>query len=315
MPHDVREAGATDANTAAAWRRAMHRGDYAAAWMINDAVLAARDPATRDDPRLPYHLRWVWDGRRFDGRNVLVRCYHGLGDTLLFARYLPALARRAASVTVEAQPDLLPVLAGLSRAKGPSRPVPSASSIRFVPFAPDAPLKPLDCDIEIMELPHALRLPPEAMPVPYLHIPAAPSAPGTVGLCWRAGGGGWDPTRALPEALLRPVTSMRLCVSLQPGPTSLAVRNPEGCPAALEDTAALIGGLDLVITVDTMVAHLAGALGQSTWLLLKHDADWRWMEGRLDSPWYASMRLYRQTAPGDWQSVVARVAADLGAAA
>jgi ADP-heptose:LPS heptosyltransferase len=81
----------------------------------------------------------------------------------------------------------------------------------------------------------------------------------------------------------------------------------------IEDTAATIAGLELVITVDTMVAHLAGALGRPTWLLLKHDADWRWMEGRSDSPWYPSMRLYRQTMPGDWTGVVARVVADLSA--
>src|SRR5690242_16871168 len=92
---------------------AMRRGDFAAAWRINDAVLAARDPRGRDDPRLPYHLRWVWDGRSVWDRHVLVRCYHGLGDTLQFARYLPALRARARSVTLECQPPLLPLLASL----------------------------------------------------------------------------------------------------------------------------------------------------------------------------------------------------------
>src|SRR3954454_22907480 len=90
-------------NLESEWLTAMRRGDYAAAWAINDAVLAARDAATRDDPRVPYHLRWVWDGRPYRQRDVLIRCYHGLGDTLHFARYLPALRPHVASLTVEAQ--------------------------------------------------------------------------------------------------------------------------------------------------------------------------------------------------------------------
>ena len=78
----------------------MRAEDYGAAWRLADETLRTRDPATRDDPTVPFHLRWVWDGRPFDGRDVLVRCYRGLGDTLQFARYLPLLAERAASVTL-----------------------------------------------------------------------------------------------------------------------------------------------------------------------------------------------------------------------
>ena len=88
---------------------------------ISDEVLRARDPATHDDCNLPYHLRWVWDGRPLDGKDVLVRCYHGLGDTLQFARFLPALARRTASLHVEAQPALVPLLRMLP---GPGKLIP-----------------------------------------------------------------------------------------------------------------------------------------------------------------------------------------------
>ena len=95
------------------WMEAMRDGDLDAAHVISDAVLAARDPATRDDPSQPHHLRWVWDGTPPDGRDVLVRCYHGLGDTLQFARFLPALSGRAASVTVEAPAALVPLLSDL----------------------------------------------------------------------------------------------------------------------------------------------------------------------------------------------------------
>jgi hypothetical protein len=279
------------------WTAAMGAGDYAGAWAASDEWLAARDPATRDDPRMPYHLRWVWAGQPFRDRHVLVRCYHGLGDTIQFARHLPALRRLVASLTVEAQPELLPLL---RRVPGPDR---------LIPFAPHAPSPPSECDIEIMELAHALRAPPEAAPPCYLQ--AAPAVrQNAIGLCWEAGG--WDAERSVPAALIEPLTKHD-CVCLQPRPTHLPVLNPPGCSGNIEETAALIAGLDLVVTVDTMVAHLAGALGRPTWLLLKHRADWRWMQDRSDSPWYPSMRLYRQPSLGDWAPVLDQVARDLRA--
>src|SRR5262249_12481434 len=91
-------------------------------------------------------------------------------------------------------------------------------------------------------------------------------------------------------------------------PQGMTVANPLAGTSDLEDTAALILSLDLIISVDTMVAHLAGALGQKVWTLLSAAADWRWLRWREDSPWYPSMRLFRQMAPGDWRSVVERVA-------
>ena len=279
------------------WVAAMRCGDYPAAWAINDAVLAAREPATRDDPALPYHLRWVWDGRRYAGRDVLVRCYHGLGDTLQYARYWPGLRRLARSLTVEVQPELLPLLA---HAAGPDR---------LVPFILDAPHQSLDCDIEVMELAHALRLPPDASPAPYLAVPPA-VADACIGLCWQAGG--WDADRSIPEAAFAALASLRPAVSLQQGATGLKVLNPDGTGDILA-TARLIAGLDLVVTVDTMVAHLAGALGRPVWLLLKHEADWRW-GCNATTPWYPSMRLFRQTEPGDWAGVMAQVWAALRAA-
>jgi len=300
---------------------AMRRGDFAAAWTISDAVLAARDPAGRDDPRLPYHRRWVWDGRPFAGARALVRCYHGLGDTIQFARFLPLLRARAASLDLEVQPELMPLLAGLP---GPDR---------LIPFRLDAPRPPAECDLEIMEVPHALRIEPEtlACDVPYLAPPPARVAAArarlgaaaiAVGVCWQAGD--WERVRSVPLALLAPILArpgLRL-VSLQRGPAAAeaaalyapAFVDPLNRSLDILDTAALIAALDLVITVDTMVAHLAGALGRPTWLLLKAAADWRWMEARADSPWYPSLRLYRQRCSGDWREPLAHIAADLSAA-
>lgn len=279
---------------------AMRRGDFAKAWAVTDAELGKRDPAERDNPLLPYHLRWVWDGRDYHRRHVLVRCYHGLGDTVQFARYLPALRPSVASLTVEVQPKLLGLLATVS---GPDR---------LVPFVLDAPSPESECDLEIMELPHALRLPPDAAPLPpYLRVAPAKFAEGGVGICWRSGA--WDVERDVPEPVMLTLLQRlaRDAFTLQPTATALPVRNPHGAPVDILETASLIAGLDLVITVDTLFAHLAGALNRPTCLLLRYDADWRWMADRADSPWYPSMRLYRQPAPGDWRSVITQVAHDI----
>lgn len=295
---------------------AMRRGDFAAAWAISDAVLAARDPAQRDDPALPYHRRWVWDGRPFAGRAVLVRSYHGLGDTIQFVRFLPMLRTLASSVWLETQPELLALLAELP------------GMDRLIPFRPDAPHPPAECDIEIMELAHALRIALPALPgQPYLACDAGRLAavrarigqPAfAIGICWRAGG--WDPRRSverwqLVAAVAQPGVRL-ICVqgraagvdtrSSAAGAITIARAANEIC-----ETAALLGAVDLVVTVDTMVAHLAGALGRPTWLLLHADADWRWMADRPDSPWYPSMRLYRQRRPGEWREPLAEIAADL----
>lgn len=279
------------------WTQAMRRGDYAGAWAMSAADLAARDPATRDDPGLPYHQRWVWDGRAFDRADVLVRCYHGLGDTIQYARHLPALARRARSVTVEAQPSLCALLATID------------APLRVVPFDQATPLKPADCDIGITELPFALRARPEETRFPYLRSTPAALPKRTIGLCHL--GGDWDAARSLSPELLAPIAEAHRCVTLVAAPSVLPVLNPDGCPFAMEATAALVAGCDLVITVDTMIAHLAGALGRPTWLLLKAAPDWRWNPALRTTPWYPDMRLFVQRTPGDWAGVVAEVAREL----
>ena len=271
----------------------MRREDWQAAWAIASAVLAARDPATRDDPARPCHERWVWDGRDLAGRAVVVRCYHGLGDTLQFVRFLPALRARAAHVTLEAQPELCPLLANV------------AGADRVTPFDPAAPI-PAETDIEVMELQHALRAAPGS--APYLRVPPVPVPGAALGACWQAGG--WDPARSIPLAELRP--------ALPPGAVSLQ-RGAAGLPDPLQGSmdvlapAGLIASLRRVVTVDSMVAHLAGALGRPVELLLKADADWRWGRGSRTA-WYAATRLHRQPAPGAWAAPVASVAAALKAA-
>lgn len=277
----------------------MRDGRFEDAWAISAQVLHERDPATRDDPRLPPHLRWVWDGSPLDGRHVRVRCYHGLGDTIQFARFLPMVAERAASLTVEIQPRLLDLLGGMS----------ADSGFACVPFDPSQPPSPSECEIEITELDFALRLRPDLAPLPYLHAARAVLPPGTVAFCY--GAGDWDPSRSAPPELFATLCHQGPCITLMPEPTTLDVLNPEGCPFDIGATAALIAGAALVVTVDTMVAHLAGALGKPVWLLSKSEPDWRWPAPDRRSPWYPSMRFYAQPCAGDWKPVLSRVEADL----
>ncbi len=283
----------------AQWVAAMRAGRYEDAWALAARTLAERDPPSRDNPALPYHLRWVWDGRSVDGRDVLVRCYHGLGDTIQFARFLPALAARAASVTVEVQPRLLNLIRTVD------------ADVAFVPFDLATPLPAREVDLEITELDLALRMPPESPTLPFLSASAAILPAGSVALCH--GAGDWDPERSVPARLFSSLCRLAPSVTLMPGESELDVLNPVGCPFDIGATAALIAGAELVITVDTMIAHLAGALGKPTWLLLKAEPDWRWAPDRRTTPWYPSMRLYAQPSPGDWESVISEIERDLRA--
>lgn len=301
------------------WIAAMLDGAFERAWEVSDRVLRQRRGQSCAD--LPHHLRWVWDGTPLVGRRVLVRCYHGLGDTLQFIRFIPQVAAVARTVIVEAQPALLPLL---------------RSAYREAEYRPlDAPLPPWDVAVESMELPHVLRIAPADLPgrIPYLELPAdctnRPQADRDgperrrVGLVWAAGD--WRRERSPPPALLLPLARLPLdLVGLQQGPArddpaaaglTGALGGMIGADAAIAETAALLCELDLVVSVDTMAAHLAGALGRPVWTLLDAEADWRWMRRRSDSPWYPTMRLFRQKRPGQWGPVIEELSAALAHAA
>jgi hypothetical protein len=282
----------------------MRSGEFDAAWGISDLHLAKRP---LHGPVLPRHMQTVWDGSPLEGRRVLVRCYRGLGDTIQFLRFLPPLRAIATEVILWVQPCLMPLMDSLA----------GRGFDRVLPLHGGTPEVDFDVDIEIMELAHAFRVNDRTIPpAPYLHFPkATPPAPGrmSVGLTFRTGD--WDPLRRVPPSVLAPLLSMRgidwiVChESHDPAdPCGTLIRRFQG---GIDRLALTLLGLNLVITVDTMCAHLAGALGVPVWTLLHSRADWRWMRDRDDSPWYPSMRLFRQGRPGDWSPVIDRVRAAL----
>lgn len=301
-------------DVAHAWFAAMRRGDWEAAWRATDRIELPRRARQRESGfvRRPEHLRW--DGTPAAGRSVIVRCEHGLGDTLQFMRFLPLLHARELRFLV--QPPLVSLLRG----------APGLGEVRN--YWTEDPLPPHEVDLEVMELAYALRVTLPRLPPPYPHLHAqlprahelslADEGRLRVGLCWSASD--WDGTRSVPLPALAPLFALEEVqfFSLQQGEAAadpllerLDVERLSPRTTAIPMAAAAMRELDLVISIDGMPAHLAGTLGRPTWVLLKHEADWRWMDARDDSPWYPSMRLFRQPREGDWDAVAKRVAGEL----
>ena len=291
------------------------RGDFAAGWRGYEwrRGQLTQLPAPQD-PRAP-----PWSvPARLDGQSVRVVLEQGHGDTLHFARYLPLLAARGARVEL-AMPihaTLRPLLAEM------------AAVAAIVPLA-DMPPVPATV-LPLLSLPLAFGTDLASVPaaVPYLVVPAdrmaawrarldeVPDRRPRIGVAW-AGSPTFrnDRRRSVPTGqfrrlLRRPDLAFHVLADrLRDGDAGQIGGLAEVHAGIVDfaDTAALIAAMDLVITVDTAVAHLAGALGRPVWVLLPHCPDWRWLLGRDDSPWYPTARLFRQPAPGDWDSVLARV--------
>lgn len=299
-----------DGCSAARWTTAMLRGDFEQAWRESDAI---QKRGGADSHRF-------WMGEDVRGKRVMVRCLHGFGDAIQFLRYVPRLCALAEKVIVEVPPRMLalaPLLDGVDE---------------VITWGEMAPVTPpgWDIQVEVMELPYLFRTTELELPlaVEYLHVATAQvkdaeavmgAARGLrVGVVWAAGG--WNPARSIPieevERLLK--SGCAEFWSLQGGTArgdavglvkTGVLRDAAVCGEGLEVLSAVIANLDLVITVDTLAAHLAGAMGMPVWVLLQHAADWRWMANRCDSPWYPKTRLFRQAAEGDWRGVIEEVQA------
>lgn len=259
-----------------------------------------------------------WEGGALDGRRILLHDEQGLGDGIQFARYAPLLARRGAQVIVECDDALVRLLArlpGVETVVGRSAPTPEH-----------------DVHAALMSLPHLLGTTLASVPAEVPYLAAEPALAGMwrdrlgparaelrVGLVW-AGNPDLpdDPKRSPGLEPLLPLLDVPgvAFVSLQKGGgradlERLGGRIPAGFRDVgdalddLADTAAVVAQLDLVISVDSAVAHLAGALGRPVWTILRVESEWRWMLERTDSPWYPTMRLFRQARAGDWSDVVA----------
>ncbi|MBR0715433.1 tetratricopeptide repeat protein [Bradyrhizobium liaoningense] len=262
-----------------------------------------------------------WLGEPLAGRTLLLFAEFGLGDALQFVRYLPMVGTMGGKIILQVQPALAALLRTMTDA---------------TVIARGEPLPPFDLQLPLMSLPLVFGTTLDTIPaeVPYLQPDPAKLARWRsaldgvtalkVGVVWagnpRHKG---DHQRSLPaEAVLpRLVTPGVQLYSLQkePRPSDVPVLSALGAdivdlaPALgdFADTAAAVAALDLVIAVDTSVAHLAGALGRPVWMLLPYALDWRWLRDREDSPWYPTMRLYRQEKPQAWDGVLTRVSAEL----
>ena len=300
----------------------MRRGDFEAAWRQTDRLEMPRRVAEAEGRSKLTSSHLLWNGRPFHGARVVVHCTHGLGDTVQFARFLPEVRRAAAHVCTLAQPPLVPLL----------RTTPPLGEIRDG-WQEEAPEH--DLAIEIMELAYALRkkggdLSPT---VPYLDtnailscapkvvIPALTHKLPRVGLVWASGT--WDGSRSIPARELAPLASFGgRCsfFSLQQGPEAARLCDlPLPIASLSEQTSEILHAAsallqaDLLLTVDTFIAHLAGSLGRPVWLMLQHRADWRWQDDVSASPWYPTMRIFRQPRAGDWSGLMRQLVPALAA--
>jgi tetratricopeptide (TPR) repeat protein len=292
-------------------------GDFTAGWRGYEARWCR--PEFRNTR--PDRLQPQWRGEDIRGSRILIYREQGLGDTLQFVRYVPMVARLGAHVVLRVQPSLVRLL---SSSLGPA--------IAVVPVeSDDGSDAEWQCPLLSLPLAFGTQLATIPQDVPYLRAePAAWAQRLTalgirVGLVW-AGNPKHTRDRQRSVALAQLAGLTRLpgvqFYSLQKGPaaqdlsaSALPIVDLAGQMEDFADTAAIVANLDLVICVDTAVAHLAGALGKPVWLLVPHVSDWRWLKDRTDSPWYPTMRLFRQQAIGQWEGVLEQIEQELEAMA
>lgn len=282
---------------------------YEARWDMNTACGPKRD---FPQPR--------WRGEALSGARILLYAEQGLGDTMQFVRYLPLVAARGGQVVLEVPPQVYRLLSHF----------PGATEV----VVRGQPLPSFDCHCPLMSLPLVFATGLTNIPadIPYLQADAEAAhawssrlLPETfrVGLAW--GGSpkhSRERQRSIPLAQLAPLTMVpgATFYSLQKGvaaeqlrdlPAEFKIIDLDSAQRDFADTAAIVANLDLVISVDTSVAHLAGAMGKPVWILLHHMPDWRWLRNREDSPWYPTARLFRQAQARRWDTVVERLRSEL----
>jgi len=274
-----------------------------------------KGPAHPRQRHLPYPLPKAWQGEDVAGKRVLVRAEQGLGDVIQFSRYIQLLKEDGAYIIFEAPPPLYKLFSLVDWVD------------EFMPV--DAEPPPFDYQITLMSMPYMFNTRAHTIPhnIPYLHADPQlveqwkshfDKRTFNIGICWH-GDPVSGPLKFIPLNQLAQLSKLP-CVKLYSLqkidgidqlnhlPTDLVVHtfgdNFDKTNGRFMDTAAVMMNLDLIITVDTSIAHLAGALGRPTWVVLPQVAEWRWMLNRSDCPWYPTMRLFRQTEVKKWDDVV-----------
>lgn len=295
-------------------------GDFANGWREFEWRLQCPAVAHRTYPL------GVWNGAALQGHRVLVHAEGGLGDTLQFIRFLPQVAERGGLAIVEVPPELVPLL--------------EQSGFENLLRAGESPA-PCHLQAPLLSLPGILGTTLDTIPAPAAYLTARPRLVAQwgqklseltgckVGIAWQG-----DPRHPLDRLRSIPLAEFKPLVEV-PGVRLISLQKKDGLEqlatvagafevidyggeldeteGALMDTAAIMANLDLVVTSDMAVAHLAGALGVPVWVALPVAADWRWMQDRPDSPWYPTMRLFRQGLGGVWADVFQPMAAELAA--
>jgi tetratricopeptide (TPR) repeat protein len=297
----------------------LRQGDFDRGWPEYEWRWRCKEFSARAPRRPP------WDGSPVLSGTLLLHAEQGFGDTLQFIRYAPLVKDRAKTVILRCSKKLIPLL---STCRGIDQ---------FLPD--DAPLPAFGAEVPLMSLPRALKTTLQTIPaaVPYLSADAAlverwrsqlPTRGSKIGIVWQ-GNPKYkdDQSRSFPLAQLAPLAQIEnvQLISLQKGYGTeqlAAVRDAfpvvelppdfDEMGGAFLDTAAVMMNLDLVISPDTAIAHLAGALGVPVWLATSYMPEWRWLLDRADTPWYPTMRLFRQTKINHWPDVFERMAEELG---
>lgn len=251
-------------------------------------------------------LRPPWDGRPLQGGTLFVWAEQGQGDTLMFSRFLAAAKTRVERLVFEVQEPLF----GLFHNHPSCDLVVTQQADGSIPGRWSEHISLMDLP-GVLGVDHPDRLAehPPWLPAPQ-GVTRVPGEGLNVGLCWRGGPDHpMDFARSLPPKMVRPLLDVRgvTLVSLVPGDQPPMGIPPMPKASTWQETQSIVAGLDLVVTVDTAIAHLAASMRCPTWILLAHPSDFRWLLDREDTPWYPTARLFRQRVRGEWEPVIRRV--------
>jgi tetratricopeptide (TPR) repeat protein len=293
------------------------KGDFERGWREHEWRRRCSKLSDRQDFTQP-----VWDGSDLSGKTILLHTEQGFGDAIQFCRYAPLVAQRGGRVIIRCQPELVCLMKGLC-------------GVEQVVSAEESSLPAFDVQCPLLSLPlvfktNSISEIPKNVPYLRAHPPmmqkwherlADHQSRLKIGLVWS--GRAQPPGRSIPLPMLAPLAQApgTTFISLQFGdparqastkpPAGMQILNWSDELRSFADTASLLANIDLLVTIDTSTAHLAGAMGKPVWVMLPAVPDWRWMLDRSDSPWYPTMRLFRQSRAGDWSGPVEQLAAAL----